>query len=175
MYSLLSDTLSKLVELDANGVSLDDVVKGFYAQRMARDIGYASVPENLWYETAETALKSERRGTMTRFSDSGEWIGRYVLAKSQGVNLTAELAKSLTPLCFDASEFSIEGNDPLRLRFVNPRQPTAYTEAFSNLLSKAVEAIGYECESRSHSRGMILLQFRRTKGLERQLRKEILA
>ena len=175
LYSLLSDTLGKVVELDTNGISLDDVIKGFNCQKMAREIGFTCVPENLWYETAEASIRADRRGTMTRFADCGEWIGRYVLAKSQSTNLTEQLVKCLTPLTSDASEFSIEGSDTLRLRLVNPRLPPAYTEAFSTLLVRAIGAIGYECETRNHTRGMILLEFRRAKGLDRQLRKEVFA
>jgi hypothetical protein len=175
LYSLLSDTLGKVVELDASGISLDEAVKGYNCQKMAREIGFTSVPENLWYETAEVSLRADRKGTMTRFGDCGEWIGRYVLAKSQSTNQTEELVKCLSPLSVDASEFSIEGSDTLRLRFVNPRLPPAYTEAFSSLLTRAIGAVGYECETRSHSRGMILLQFHRAKASDRLLRKEVFA
>lgn len=159
MYALLNDILGKVVKLDAMGISLDEAINGYMSQRTSRDIGLASVPERLWYETAEASLKADRKGTVTRFGESGEWIGKYILATSQPNNRTKHLVQCLTPLASNAREFSIEGEETMHLRFVDPRLSPPYTEAFSRLLTGTVEAAEYKCENRTSSSGMILLEF----------------
>lgn len=175
LYGLVSDILKKVVDLDSIGVSLDEVMEGFRLFKTSKEIGFVPVPENLWYETAEVSLKTDRKGTIARFSEAGEWIGKYALAKSQGKDPSKFLATCLAPLVHEASDFSIDGSETVRLRCVNARHPPFYTEPFSILLSKAIETLGYECESRTASRGMILLAFRKVLGLEQRMRGEILA
>ncbi len=102
-------------------------------------------------------------------------MGKYALAKSQGKNAVKYLAACLGPLTCDASEFSIDENKTLSLRCVNTRQPPSYTEPFSIMLSRSVETLGYRCETRTASRGMIILSFRKTPGSEQERRAEILA
>ncbi len=174
LYSLVSDCLEKIVELDNSGVSLDEAASSFRLLKTAREIGLVLVPESLWYETVESSLKTDRKGTMARFSDTGEWIGKYCLAKNRGDNAARELGSCLAPLASDANDFSLEGDETIRLRCVNPKYSQQYAESFSMLLCKAFETIGHECLSRTVSKGMIILTLHRVPMLEKKMRDEIL-
>ena len=175
LYGLVSDALEKVAELHNSGVSISEALESFRLTKTSKGIGLVIVPEHLWYETAEVSLKADRKGTMARFAESGEWIGKYALAKSQGSTRIEYLANCLAPLICDASEFVMEGMDSLHLRCVNPRHPPSYSDPFSVLLARAVETFGYECTSKTASKGMILLSFRRTSGVEQKVRGEIVA
>lgn len=175
LYGLVSDVLEKVAELANSGVSLSEALEGFRLMKTSKEIGFVPVPEHLWYETAEISLKADRRGTMARFAESGEWIGKYALAKSRGTDPAKYLANCLAPLTCDASEFVMEGGETVRLRCVNPRHPPSYSEPFSALLARAVETLGYECESKTASKGMILLSFRRAPAILQKARGEIVA
>lgn len=175
LYGLVTDVLKKIVELDHHGVSLEDAANSFRSAKTAREIGLVVVPQNLWYETVDSALKVDRKGTMARFSDAGEWIGKYCVAKSSGENASRELAACLAPLASDANDFSLEGIETIHLRCVNPKYSQQYAESFSLLLSKAFEMIGHECTSRTVSKGMIILTLHRIPKLEQKMRSEILA
>ncbi len=174
LYSLVTDVLKKVVELENAGVSLDEATNSFRIMKKAREIGLVLVPENIWYETIEFALKTDRQGTVKRFSDSGEWIGKYCVAKKDGNEAARELASCLSPLASDANDFSVDGTDIIHLRCVNPKYSRQYAEALSTLLIKAFEMIGHECVSRTVSRGMIILNLNRLAKLEQKMRSEIL-
>ena len=175
LYGLLSDILEKVVDLDNLGVPLNEAIHGFQLCRTAKEIGYAFVPESLWYNAAEVSLKSNREQTEKRFAEAGEWIGKYVLAKSRGTDPTKYMVSCLEPLGCDATELSIDANDRIHIRCVNPRHSLSYAESFSTLLRRAIETLGYVCENKTVSRGMVLLSLRRDPQLERKMRGEILA
>ncbi len=175
LYGLVTDVMKKVVELDNAGVSLDEATNSFRLMKTAKEIGLVIAPEILWYETVESALRTDRKATMARFSDAGEWIGKYCLAKNSGDDPARELASCLAPLTSDANDFSLEGNDTIHLRCVNPKYSQQYAESLALLVSKAFEMIGYESASRTVSKGMIILTLHRVPKLEQKMRSEILA
>ncbi len=175
LYGLLSDVLEKVVDLDNVGASINEAIHGFQLCRIAKEIGYVFVPEGLWYNTAEASLNSDPEQTRKRFAEAGEWIGKYALAKSRGTDPTKYMVSCLEPLGCDATELSIDGTDNIHIRCVNPQHSLSYAESFSTLLSRAIETLGYVCENRTTSRGMILLSLRKDPQLERKMRGEILA
>lgn len=175
LYGLLSEILEKIVALDRMGATLGEVVEAYRLFKTCKEIGFVSIPESLWHETVESSLRIDKKGTLVRFGEAGEWIGRYALAKSQEADPALYLANCLTPLMCDASDFSIRGSETIQVRCVNPRYPPYYIEPFSTLLSRAVETLGYECDKRVVAKGMVLLSFQKTVGPEQRVRREVFA
>ncbi len=173
LFGLVSEMLEKVVELDAHGTSLEEVLNQYRIMKTSSELGFIPVPETLWYDNTESCLKADRRGTMTRFAGVGEWIGKYVATKSTVKDPLGLLKECLAPLTNDSSEFSLREGENLTLRCVNSRQPASYAEPFSALMTRAVEGLGYQCSTKSVSKGMIILDFR--KKIEPHLRGEIIA
>ena|SRR2546425_5314648 len=159
MYGSVTDILREVVRLDNQGFSIYDASVALQQSKTAREAGFVNVPEILWYEMVESSVKRDRGGTIAKFSDAGKWLGRYVLAKSQGVDLPKHFMESLAPLTHDCTEFLVENRDGLSIRCFNPSHSQSYAEAFSALLVEMAASIGFECRNMGYSNGVIVLSF----------------
>jgi len=160
LFAVTNEALEQVVELDKLGVRLGDVAKEYRVLKAAKDAGFILVPESLLYETMDKAYRESRKWMITKWTESGEWCGKYYSVRNPEDKLES-LKRDMCGFFWNVREFDViqNGDDEVFVRCTSPRFPESYATFLSAFLEGALNVLGYKCSQKHVAKGFMQLKF----------------
>lgn len=158
LFGTLNSLLELAVKVENMGVSLEEVVNEYQIIKAAKEASFTLAPENLLYETADTAYEKARDKALKVWFEAGVWIAKQYTTR--GVeDPFAVLGRDLKAFAWNVPEFTIEKlEEEVSVRVLSPRFSQSYTLLFNRFLEGVLETFGYKVTFKEVGRGNIRLE-----------------
>lgn len=161
-YGFVSEILGEALRAHELGHSLKEIVDFFELMETHKASGAVMTPlETLTYLIAEV-YESNRESLLEKGFESGEWYGKYLLARFPERDPVGVFVKLLEVGHWDLKEVRVvENGDSVRFRCVSPLLPLENTELVLKFIEGVMRSFGYRATFEDHLKGIIVLEFKK--------------
>jgi hypothetical protein len=160
LFAFTNELLEQAIKADEMRSTLPTIVDSYELIKMEKETGSIIVPAEILSFLVEKLYPLEKNTLKEKWYKSGEWYGKYLLAKFPNRDFLEVLRKSLITCAWGVTDIDLfrEGNS-IKLRCATPYFPLEGTELFSKFLEGLMSAIGFKTSSKDYRKGMILMDF----------------
>ncbi len=160
LFNFVTEVLEQTLRASDMNQSIKEIVDFYEAMETQKASGAVIVPIDAFTYLIEKLYSSDRKNILNKWSECGEWYGKYLLAKFHNGNPVDGFKNLLTVSHWDLKEVSfVEDNDGIRVKCVSPLLPIENTELLMKFAEGVMHSFGYDLEKEDCVRGMILLTF----------------
>ena len=143
--------------------SLKEIVDFFEIMETQKASGAVITPlDGLTYLIGEV-YQSQREVLLGKWYESGEWYGKYLLARFRGRDPVTAFVRLLEVSHWDLKEVHVTENaGTVKFRCVSPLLPLENTELLLKFIEGVMHSLGYRATVEDYLKGIILLEFKKT-------------
>lgn len=161
-YGFISEIFEQALRAHEMGHTLKDLVDFFELMETQKASGAVIAPlEGLTFLISEV-YPSKSEVLFGKWYESGEWYGKYLMARFHKQNPVEAFAKLLQVSQWDLKEVHVTQNtDSVRFRCVSPLLPLENTKLLLNFIKGVMHSLGYGTIMEDYLKGIIVLEFKR--------------
>ncbi|MEM2905791.1 MAG: hypothetical protein QW057_01110 [Candidatus Bathyarchaeia archaeon] len=164
VYGMTNEIFEQAIRVHDLGLSLTDVVEAYALLKMERETGAVIISSETLSYLIGRLYPEEKEALQELWRGSGQWYGKYLLAKFHDQDPIEMLRRRLVTCAWDVTDVNLVRNgDKVKLRIVAPYLAAENTELFSKHLEGIMQSLGYTLERNDTMRGIILLEFDKQK------------
>jgi len=165
VYGMTNEIFDQAIRAHDLGLTLPEVVDAYTLLKMERETGaVVTSSETLSYLIGKL-YPEHKEALQELWRSSGQWYGKYLLAKFHDQDPVEMLRRRLVTCAWDVTDINLLRNgDQVKLRIVAPHLPAENTELFSKHLEGIMQSLGYRLEKNDTMRGIIFLEFAKASG-----------
>ncbi len=159
LYDYVNDVLEQAVRAESLGLTLKEILDDRLLLKTAKDAGFSTFPEKIFYELVERGYERLGKQWMSNlWYETGEWYGRYC-------EDLATFEDAVNKFFWDVSDFKVsQEGEYLTVTCLSSKFSEVYTSLFSRFLEGALKVLGYDLVEGDVSKGIIRLKFVKSKG-----------
>jgi len=160
VYGMTNEIFDQAIRVHDLGLTLPEVVDAYALLKMERETGAVITSSDILSYLIGKLYPKEKQALRELWRSSGQWYGKYLLAKFHDQDPVEMLRRRLVTCAWDVTDVNLVRNvDQVKLRIVAPYLPVENTELFSEHLEGIMQSLGYTLEKNDTMRGIILLEF----------------
>lgn len=145
LYNTVNDIFQLFINAEQLGVNLEKTVEQQELLENARTSGFILVPEIIWYDLIDEAYRNQKKQTLQKWFQAGQWIAKRY--RSSDFKDPFEAFKvNMQSFTWKVSEFTLQRDEEtgiLNFRLVGPRLSESYVALFTALMKGALQEFGY--------------------------------
>lgn len=162
-YSFASEIFGQALRAHEMKYSLKEIVDFFESMETQKASGAVITPIDALTYLISEVYQSQRDALLEKWYESGEWYGKYLLARFHERNTVEVFGKLLESGRWDLKEVHVTQNaNTVKLRCVSPLLPLENTELLLKFIEGAMCSLGYKVVDEDYLKGIILLKFERS-------------
>lgn len=155
----VEDSLRQAVRVDRAGFDVKRMADFFEVMQASRVLGGVFLPEEVLSDLVKKAYKSDRKGLLTKWCESGKWHGKYF--KERFEDPTNAFKIFLEACRWDLNEIDVKKNgDRVKVVCVSSVLTLEETELLAEFIKGAMCGMGFKPEKSDLVRGMLILEFK---------------
>jgi len=168
LFNFVTEILEQALRASDMNQSLKELVDFYEAMETQKSSGAVIVPVDAFTYLISKLYPSDRKNLLKKWYESGEWYGKYMLAKFHDDDPVDAFKKLLTVSHWDLNEVSLVKDDNgIRMKCVSPLLPIENTELLMKFVEGAMHSFEYDVDKEDYARGMVLLTFKKTKEVDK--------
>ena len=161
IYALVNEALEQLLRAEEMGISLPEIVDGYYFFHLAKESGFTLTNEDLLFYMLDKVFEEDSKSLTDMFYQTGEWLGKYCKVRFSGANQLLTIEKMVQNLFREITDFDITKNsDEILVQCIGSRIPKSYTTLLSTFIEGIMHTFEYSTIKKDMSKGSISLKFR---------------
>jgi len=142
--------------------SLKEIVDFFELMEAQKASGAVITPVDVLSYLISELYSSERDVLHEKWYESGQWFGKYLLARFHDRNQVEAFGRLLEVGRWDLKEVHVtEGGGVVKVRCVSPLLPIENTVLLLKFIEGVMDSLGYKAIKEDCLKGIILLEFER--------------
>jgi len=168
LFNFVTEILEQALRASDMNQSIKQLVDFYEAMETQKSSGAVIVPIDAFTYLISKLYPSDRKNLLKKWCESGEWYGKYMLAKFHDDDPIDAFKNLLTVSHWDLNEVSFaKDNDGIRVKCVSPLLPIENTELLMKFVEGVMHSFGYDIGKEDYARGMILLTFKKPKEVDK--------
>jgi hypothetical protein len=164
LFNFVAEALEQTLRAAEMNRTIKEIVDFYRAMETQKSSGAVIVPIEAFTYLINKLYLTDRKNLLKKWYESGEWYGKYLLAKFHDGDPVEGFRDLLSVSQWDVNEVSFtKDNDNVRIKCVSPLLPLENTELLMKFTEGVMHSFGYEVENEDYARGMILLTFGKSK------------
>lgn len=163
LYGFISEILGQALKVYESNHTLKEVVEFFELMEAQKASGAVITPVDVLSFLIGELYPSKKDVLLEKWYESGQWFGKYLLARFNKQDQVEAFGKLLAIGRWDLKEvhFKREG-DLVTVRCVSPLLPIENTLLILKFIEGVMDSLGYGVITEDHLKGIILLEFNKT-------------
>jgi predicted DNA-binding protein len=162
-FLYISEIFEQALRAHDMGKSLRQVIDAYIMIETVKNSGSTIISSESLYAIIRKIYGGSSDELRRKWFETGEWYGKYILAKFGELKNPEELRNLIEAYLWDMNEIHlVRIDDRAVLRCISPHQPLELTELSASFLEGVMSALGYKCVRRDVVKGVILMEFKST-------------
>ena len=159
VFQTVNSILEQALRADSLGVTLEEIINTRSKLEKAKSFGFTFAIERLFFDVVGLAYNGAKKNLSEMWFETGSWYGKYFLNK--GEDSFSSFKEAMDLLTFGRSEFAFNENSDgtVSVSCVGESFTLGYAEVFTAFFEGAFEAFGYKPVTKEVSKGIIHLEF----------------
>jgi len=161
-YSFISEIFVQALRAQEIKHSLKEIIDFFEFMETQKASGAVITPVDALTYLIGEVYQSQRDALLEKWYESGEWCGKYLLARFFERNPVEVFGKLLEVSRWDLKEVHVTENaGVVKIRCVSPLLPLENTELLLKFIEGVMYSLGYKTTEEDYLKGIILLEFQK--------------
>jgi len=161
-YSFASEIFSQALRAHEMKHSLKEILDFFESMETQKASGAVITPIDALTFLINEVYRSQKDVLFEKWYESGEWYGKYLLARFNERNPVEVFRRLLEIGRWDLKEVHVTENASIvNFRCVSPLLPLENTELLLKFVEGVMHSLGYDVFEEDYMKGIVLLKFKR--------------
>jgi predicted DNA-binding protein len=162
-FLYISEIFEQALRAHDMGKSLRQVIDAYIMIETVKNSGSTIISSESLYAIIRKIYGGSSDELRRKWFETGEWYGKYILAKFGELKNPEELRNLIEAYLWDMNEIHlVRIDDRAVLRCISPHQPLELTELSASFLEGVMSVLGYKCVRKDVVKGVILMEFKST-------------
>ena len=160
-FLYISEIFEQALRAHDIGKSLRQVIDAYIMIETVKNSGSTIISSESLYTIIQKIYGGSSDELRRKWFETGEWYGKYILAKFGELKNPEELKNLIEAYLWDMNEIHlVRIEDKAVLKCISPHQPLELTELSASFLEGVMSALGYKCVRKDVVKGVILMEFK---------------
>lgn len=160
-FLYISEIFEQALRAHDMGRSLRQVIDAYIMIETVKNAGSTIISSESLHIIIQKIYGDNSNELKRRWFETGEWYGKYILAKFGELKNPEELKNLLEAYLWDMNEIHlVKMEGKTLLKCISPHQPIEITELSASFLEGVMSALGHKCVRRDIVKGVILMEFK---------------
>jgi predicted hydrocarbon binding protein len=160
-FLYISEIFEQALRAHDIGKSLRQVIDAYIMIETVKNSGSTIISSESLYTIIQKIYGDGSDELRRKWFETGEWYGKYILAKFGELKNPEELKNLIEAYLWDMNEIHlVRIEDKAVLKCISPHQPLELTELSASFLEGVMSALGYKCVRKDVVKGVILMEFK---------------
>lgn len=156
----IAKILDEALKVLESGGSMKDLVDFYFLANTLRKSGAVILPGDLFQFMVDKVYRGSREDLNKVAFEAGQWVGKYLAAKSLNCSPEDTLKAVLPMYMWDASEIYVDcSSKSMKIRYISSSRSHERSELLSSFLEGVASALGYALNGKEVYRGVVSLDF----------------
>jgi len=161
-YAFVNEIFQETLHTHHRGRTMQEVVEFYELMETQRTSGTVLTPIDALTYLLDTVGEKEKDRLSAYWYEAGQWYGRYLASRFPS-NTLENFGKLLALSRGELVEVQVVQGDQAKVRCTSPLISLEYTRLLKRYVEGAVHSLGYETSKDDSLKGLILLEFKKTK------------